>query len=321
MDALLIMLKNVIVFVLLAVPGYILIKAGKLKENASGALSTMLLYVGVPFLVMSSTMNNITFDKKLLLTLLLATVISVGFTLIMFFATKPLSAHEKNEKTRGMLRFAAMFSNNGFLGIPLAMAVFGEGSEVLTVLIVMNIVTNIFLFTLGIYLISGDKKTISAKKALLNPVLIAFVVGIILNLIKAPSLLPEIKTYSAHLSGIVTPISMTVLGMKMGGVKLLSIFKSKKLYYASLLKLVVFPALITALLVLLARLGASVINEGLIMGTFIAFSMPTAGLSTTFSDSYDGDTENAVVFTLGTTVLSVVTIPVLYYLVNIVLGI
>ena len=59
--------------------------------------------------------------------------------------------------------------------------------------------------------------------------------------------------------------------------------------------------------------------EGIILGVFVAFAMPTAGLSATFADEFGGDTENAVVFTLGTTVLSVLTIPTLYWLLNLLL--
>ena len=56
------------------------------------------------------------------------------------------------------------------------------------------------------------------------------------------------------------------------------------------------------------------IDSDMVIGVFIAFAMPTAGLASTFSDSFNGDTENAVIFTLGTTVLSVLTIPALYWL-------
>ena len=51
----------------------------------------------------------------------------------------------------------------------------------------------------------------------------------------------------------------------------------------------------------------------MVLGVLIAFAMPTAGLASTFSDNFGGDTENAVAFTLGTTVLSIITIPLLYW--------
>jgi len=314
MDALWIMLKNVIVFVLLALPGYILVKSKQLKPEQAGALSKVLMYVGMPFLILSSTLK-LSFDGELIKTLLIVSVIGIVFTLATFFLSFPLTSKEKEEKTRGMMRFCAVFSNNGFLGLPLAIAVFGADAKAVTVVIVLNIITNILMYTLGIYLVSGDKQAMNLKKAFINPVLIAFIVGIVLNLLNVKKYVPEITTYSTHFSGIVTPISMTILGMKMGGVKFLNLFTNWKTYYVSLLKLVVFPVAIVGILFgVKAIFQNGVVDSDLIMGVFMAFAVPTAGLASTFSDQFDGDTEGAVAFTLGSTILSVVTIPVIYWI-------
>ena len=108
---------------------------------------------------------------------------------------------------------------------------------------------------------------------------------------------------------------MTILGMKMGGVQFTKLFTNWKTYYVSLLKLTVFPvAIVGILLGVRAIFSNSFVDEGLIMGVFMAFAVPTAGLASTFSDQLDGDTEGAVAFTLGTTILSVLTIPVIYWL-------
>lgn len=319
MDALWIMLRNTIVFVALALPGFILVKTKMLKQEQSGALSKLLMYVGMPFMILTSTINNVKFNGELLAVIGIVAAIGVTYTVATFFLSKPLTLMDKAEKTRGMMRFSAVFSNNGFLGIPLAMAVFGAGSRILMVVIIINIITNLLMYTLGIYLISGDKSTISWKKALLNPVLIAFVLGIALNLLNAKygflsaDKVPEVLTFSTHFSNIVTPISMTILGMKMGGVKFLPMFKSWKTYYVAALKLVVFPLVIVGILFAMKALIGGPIDGDMIIGVFIAFAMPTAGLASTFSDQYDGDTKNAVAFTLGSTVLAVATIPLLYW--------
>ena len=183
MDALWIMFKNVLVFVALALPGFILIKSKIVTQEQSGALSKILMYAGMPFLVLTSMLSSVTFNKELLSIMALVTVIAISYTAVAFFSTKPLTGMERQIKTRGMMRFSSTFSNNGFLGIPLAMAVFGTNSMVLTVVIIINIINNISLYTLGIYSISNDKSTISLKKAFLNPVLVAFMLGIVLNLL------------------------------------------------------------------------------------------------------------------------------------------
>lgn len=312
MDALLIMLKNVVMFVLLALPGFLLVKFKILEKKQSNGLSILLMYVGMPFLIFGSIINNIVFEKEVLSMMSIVFGIGVIYTFIMFFVSKPLTKMECHKKTQGMMRFSAVFSNNGFLGIPLAMAVFGANSKVLTVVIVLNIITNILMYTLGTYLVSGDKKSISLKKAFLNPVLIAFIIGIIANLLRVKEIVPEVATYTAHFSNLVTPISMTILGMKMGDVKFKELFKSWKTYYVSALKLIVFPAVITGIVILLNPIS-QVITTDVLLGVLIAFAMPTAGLASTFSDKFGGDTENAVAFTLGTTVLSIITIPLLYW--------
>ena len=155
MGALLIMLKNVVLFVTLALPGYLLVKAKVLNSQHSEVLSKLLMYVGMPFLILSGTVNNISFDKALIIKLILTSAVGIAFTFAMFFLSKPITAMEKSEKTRGMMRFCMAFSNNGFLGIPLAASVFGADSPVMTVLVILNIITNILMYTLGVYLVSG----------------------------------------------------------------------------------------------------------------------------------------------------------------------
>lgn len=316
MGALLIMLKNVVLFVTLALPGYLLVKAKVLDPQHSGVLSKLLMYVGMPFLILSGTVNNISFDKALIIKLILTSAVGIAFTFAMFFLSKPITAMEKSEKTRGMMRFCMAFSNNGFLGIPLAVAVFGADSPVMTVLVILNIITNILMYTLGVYLVSGDKSRISLKKAFLNPVLIAFIVGVVLNLMKVNTYIPEISTFSAHFSGLVTPLSMTILGMKMAEIRFVSLFKSPRMYYVCSMKLVAFPCIILALLLAAKHLGAGIVDDSIILGFFIAFAMPTAGLASTFADGFGGDTENAVSMTLGTTVLSIFTIPIIYWVLS-----
>ena len=102
--------------------------------------------------------------------------------------------------------------------------------------------------------------------------------------------------------------------MKMGEVRFADLFKSAKTYYVSALKLVAFPVLATAVVFALSKVWG-LITADVILGVLVAYAMPTAGLASTFSDSFGGDTENAVAFTLGTTIISILTIPLLYWLV------
>lgn len=317
MSEFIIMLRNVLIFVALAIPGYILVKGKILKPEQSGVLSKILMYLAMPFLIFSGVVNNLTFDQNSLLIMGFVAVVGIAYILIMFLVSKPLVCVEKNQKTAGMMRFSAVFANNGFLGIPLAIAVFGRDSLVFTVLILLNIINNVLMYTLGAYLTTGNKKNISFKKAFLNPVLIAFVLGCVFNLLNVKIYLPEVITFSDYFSGVVTPLSMTIMGIKLGAVSVSALFKSVRLYYVSFLRLILFPAVITAALLALKIVPLNLPVDSIVLGMFVAFAMPTAGLAATFADEFGGDSDNAVVFTLGTTVFSVLTIPVLYWLLNI----
>jgi predicted permease len=305
------MLRNVVVFVLLAVPGFILVKTNTLKTEQSSALSKLLQYVGMPFLIFGNTLHmqfNARFTKMALLTLGLIAVYIVA----IFFLSKPLVPKEPDKKKQGVMRYAAIFSNCGFLAIHLAQAVYGTGSEIVTFVILLNILTNMFIYTFGVYLVSGDKNAVNVKSVLINPVMLAFFVGIAFNLLNVADYVPEVLTYTGHFSGIVTSVSMTVIGIKLGSVKLSALFTGWKMYYVAFLKLVVFPVAFVALLVV-ANKTLSLPVE-IVMAFFISISMPTSGMSSAFADIYGGDTKGAVTYTLGSTVLSLATIPVLYAL-------
>ena len=310
MPEFIIMLRNVLLFVALAIPGYILVKTKLMEEKASGVLSKILTYLGMPFLILSSTLD-VEFTPELALKIAAVGILGALFTVAIFCLSAALICKKDTKKRQGMARFCMVFSNNGFLGLPLAQAVFADSPDVVIYLSVLNIITNILMFTLGVYLISGDKNLISVKKAVMNPVLIAFIVGIPLTLLNVNDVVPEIGKFAGYFKHIVTPISMTILGMKMANINFATLFGKRSMYYVSAVKLVLVPSLAVAVALLLRFLFT--VDNDIIFGVFIAFAMPTAGLASAFSDRYDGDTENAVANTLGTTVLSILTIPVLYW--------
>lgn len=321
MDAFLSMLSSVIIFVALAIPGYILVKTNTLKVEQSLPLSKLLMWVGMPFLILSSTLR-LRFTKTLVKGMGLSFGITIGYAAVWYFITKLLTKREEDVKKQGMLRFCMMFSNNGFLGLPLAAAVLGETTDAYLYLVISNVLTNLLMYTVGVYYISGDKKNMNVKKVILNPVLISFVIGIIINLLNVGDILPQkavddyILKYSDHLKGIVTPVSMVILGMKMASVNLLQLFTKIKVYYVSALKLIAVPVGAVAIGCVLGEWSG--VGPALAFAMLIAFGTPTAGLASTFADAYDGDIEGSAVYTLGTTLLSVASLPVLYWLLNLI---
>ena len=315
MGTFILMFKNVFIFVALAIPGFILAKSKMIPQDKTVSISKIITYVGVPFLILDSTIR-MDFGGDTLIVLIIAGVLSLVVTSLAFFATKPLTTGFDDVKRWGVARFAMFSSNNGFLGIPLARAVFGV-SDVLSVVVIANVLSNILFYAFGTYLISGDKNKISVKNILLNPLLIAFILGVIINLTGANNYLPEITTYTGYLSSIVTPLSMILLGLKMGAVDFKELIKNKNMYYVSSIKLIAFPVIVIGVLVAVHQFIQ--IPYAIIMGLFIAFSMPTASVCTTFADQFNSDTKGAVAYTLSTTILSILTISVLYAILTIII--
>lgn len=311
MEAFLLMTKNVLLFVALAVPAWILVKTKRIAPEQSATLSNILLYAGLPFFVFSSTLG-VSFTGETAKQIVSAMAIAVGISFLTLFLSAPIVRREKDPQKNGMLRFCMIFSNNGFLGIPLGVAVFGADSLVVTYLIATNIVTNTFMYTVGVYLVTGDRHAVSVIKTIFNPVLIAFALGLSCNLLGVAEKLPVVETYAGYFANVVTPISMSVIGMKLGGVRFSDIFKGARTYFVCFFKLVALPVLTTGICFVLK--AAFSLSAEMTLAMFMTFSMPTATLSTTLADRYDGDTEGAVSYTLATTMLSVATIPCFYWL-------
>ncbi len=308
MDTLYIVLRSMLIFVLLAVPGYILVKSKVAETTLSAQLSKVLISVGMPFLIISSV-AKIRFDDKSVKILAVSALIGIIYHFVLILLSNFLKGNNSDKKNNGVSRFCMVFSNNGFFGLPLAMALFDSASLVITSVIIINIITNILMQTKGISMISGEKSKFSAK-LFLNPLLIAFAIAVIANLSGIFDKIPETLTYSTYLSNLVIPMSMLIIGINLAKVDLKKLMINAKMYYVSFIKLIAVPSLIIAILFVL-KIYLDVSDE-LMLGVFISFAMPTAGLAPAYAGIYGGDTEGAVCYTLGTTILSVITIPILY---------
>ncbi len=314
MEEFLIMLKNVAMLVFLAMPGFIIVKSKLLNSQDSNIVSKVTLYIAVPFFIIGSTLN-VNLTGEIALKFLIIALICTAGIFILLFISRFFLKKSKNELQRGLERFCVVFTNNGFLGLPLAEAVFGQTiPEVLSLIVIINIVSNIFLMIMGGFMFSGDKKSISIKSVLTSPVLIAFIVAIILNLTNVKSIVPEVQTYSNYFKNLVTPLSMIILGMKFADISLSKIFTNSKVYYICLLKLIVMPCIIMAIILVLNIFVT--IDKNIIYATFIGFATPTASLATSLADRYGVGEEESTLYVLGTTLFSVITLPILYYLLN-----
>ena len=274
--------------------GFVGEKKKLISTEGSKVISDIILYFVTPCLIINSL--NIKFDSDklsgLLICLVAFFVIQIASVLLVCLLFK------KDHISTRVLRFAVVFSNVGYMGLPLQKAVLGDEGVFYGSVCVAAF--NVFVWTYGIICMSGDKKQLSVKKLILNPGIIAVTIGIVLFLFSLKLPLP-ISSAIGSMASLNTPLAMMVIGFNLARSNLLSALKDKRVYLVSFLRLVLVP--IVSLFVLWA-LG---LRGTLLVSVIIATSAPVAAATTVFSVKYGADTELSVKLVAFTTLLSIFT--------------
>lgn len=211
-----------------------------------------------------------------------------------------LFIHPSSDDNYVIERFSAVYSNCGFIGIPLIQSLFGnEGVLYLTAYMTTF---NFFAFTHGIGLMTGKTSLKDLKEGLLSPMIVACVFGVILFFlrIRLPGILGDSLTY---ISSMNTGLAMLIAGISVAQTNFRSMLKKPKLYLVAFLKLLVIPAIV--LLVLIPLNLSSIVACTLL----VASACPSAATCTAFTLKYQKDHRYASELYAFTTVASLVTIP------------
>lgn len=168
---------NVVMIVVLAVPGFALRKARLLPDKAASVLAVVLLYVSQPFLMMSSLFDK-AFQPSMLIDFLWVIVFAVALQLAVYFAAKLIFAKTKEDATRRACVACSYLGNVGFMGIPVMQMLFPENGEMVLYTVVYNIAFNAMCWTLGVYAVTGEKKSVKPYKIILNPPTVAVIIAL-----------------------------------------------------------------------------------------------------------------------------------------------
>ncbi len=326
------------VFIAFAVPGFALKKLKMIGEGGVLTLSNVLLYVCQPALAISafcvfSKEDWLQIQAVDKLTLLGNFGLTAAITLLamglVFGLCKLDFIKSKNKKAADVYSFAAVFSNCGFFGVPFVQ-MFTDGNPLAVMyMMVFSIFFNILCWTLGVFLISGDLKQISAKKILLNPTLIASAVAVIIFFVPEINIfmMEEVKEFAIfpqYLSYMTAPVSMIIVGIRLAETPLSKLFCNIGTYIAGGLRLIVAP-FITLLVALpfmgLAGGGAAAFPEYVYFAPIIAMTMSPAAAVVAMSERFDGDKETATSVFVANTILSIATIPLIITAMTAILGI
>ena len=299
----LILLRQIAIMALLMAVGIYLSRKGFLSPQGTKDLGAILLRIIIPCVIVKSYIT--TYSRERLLELAL----SAGLALVAFILAMGI-AYLVYGKRRRIENFAAAFCNAGFIGIPLAQAVIGD--EGVFYMAASVALLNLFQWTYGVYIMTDRKDSIRAKTIVKNPVVIAIVVGIALFLSRLP--VPGIVTSTlGYIAGMNTPVAMILMGTYMAKLpwrKLLD----KRAYGCVLLRLVVIPAVVLAVFWALP-----ITNQNVALAAYLAAATPVGANICVFAQQYDCDYEFSVVTVCLSTVLSIVTVPLMVSLAQMVI--
>lgn len=290
-------LKQTIIMLILITVGIVCSKTKIISKESNKDLSKFVLQVVNPIMIFMSYQTD--YKPELVKNLLLTFVLSLGAYAVTILLAYLLIPSKKGRETE-LERFSAIYSNCGFMGIPLVNALFGmEGVFYLTAFIT---VFNLIVWTHGIILISGEKSMKNIVKVLYSPTIIAIVLGIITFFLQIR--LHEVPAKALEfISQLNTPMAMIVSGVTMAETNVLKLLKKGGVYYICFLRLLLIPSILAALL---SPLG---ISEKVRLTVIVAASAPPAAMCTLQCIRYGRNSVYASeIFTAGT-ILSVLTLP------------
>ena len=305
---LLIFSKVLVVFIYIGV-GLIANRLKVLPEESVKHFISLVMGITVPCLVISSiTGQDLNGDmyRNTILTMLLTTLVLI----VTAFATTFVSDRIfpwKDQQDRNVLASAMTGCNAGFMGLPLASAVFGE--LVFYYLVIQNIANNLYLFVMSLAQLhhresEKSSKSLSEKlKPLVNPTSVATIVSLIMLFagIHLPEYAMDIVT---TLGDITIPLSMILVGVQLGGADFKKLIADKALLITSVMKLIAVPAL--ALLILTPMPVDPVVKLTVLLG----MCFPSAVIGVAVAAQENKNPQLMAEAVAITTLLSLITLPV-----------
>ena len=285
-----------VLFVLIAV-GAVLTKCGMITEQGSRTMTDVVLYAVTPCVIVNAFQRE--YEPRMLgglLTALLAAFLSLGFSVLLAELM-----YRKKDVDRGVvLKFSLVFSNCGFMALPLQQAILGDDGVFYGAAYVAMF--NIFMWTYGLLRMSGKRELKAALKAVVNPGIIGTIVGIILFAfsIKLPAVAASSVSFLAALN---TPVPMLVIGYHLVHANLRRVLTDKDAYIAMLFRLVLIPLAVMGVMILLR------VDPVITTATVIAVSAPVAAFTTMMSTKYGHDTELSAGIVSASALFSLLTMP------------
>ena len=304
------------VLFLLMATGFICRRTGVIDELSSKRFSGLIIKVGQPMMIIGALIEK-EFDVALLregaLYLLLGFLLHPLMALVAFLT----GGLYREENERKISQFATIFTNCGFIGFPILEAVFpGKGSFNGAFFLIGF---HVYIWTLGMLILGRGREDIrlTPKKALLNYGTVPCAIGLSLYLLKAVLPIPTfLVDFANYLGNLCLPIAVLITGALLATQPIGAMLKNKKLYLFNAIKLLGVPLLVCAL----AKLATLTVADGstIVLFCTVIAALPSATTITMLSELYDLDSAYAAQAVGSSSVLSVATLPLMYFIADLV---
>ncbi len=294
-------LEVMVVLFIIVILGYVACKLGYMGDKFDKKLSSIVVDITCPLLVLSSVMGDELPDRTLILPLL-----GVGFLtyiLLLVFGFWVPRLITKNHDDQGMIGFALMFANVGFIGYPIVSSIFGPHAVFYAAL--LNMPNTFFIFTAGVMLIKGEYSLKQFNpKVLVSPAMLgAFLAAIIVALgIHTPDIIARPVTMVGN---ITVPAALMIIGSSMAKLPIREIIGSPKVYITALLRLTIVPL---SIYFPFKACGVSDLVNNI---NTVVIAMPVASFGTMFCLKYGRNPSLITETTFITTLGSIITIPLI----------
>ena len=282
--------------------GYIATKCKKMDSVTNQKLSMLISCVTNPLQVVSSVLQG----ERPLENSMVLKITGIAFiiyaVLILLAKALPRILHAKKGQ-EGVYQFLFIFANVGYMGYPVIEALLGTEYLFCATIFVMTF--QLFCWSYGVSLLSGEKKI--SWKAFLRPMIVAafLAYGIYFANIQVP---PVCYQLTKTVGSVTSPMAMLIIGCSLAQLSLKEVFGKWQMYVLAVLKLLVLP--ITGWFIL-----RFLITDKVLLGVFVVtLAMPSATNATIISYQYGGDEKMASSGVFLTTLFSVVTIPLVMWL-------
>ena len=292
------LLWQIIMMFLLVGVGYLLFRSGKITAEGSKTLGNILIFISLPCVIINGFLVERTAERLTGLwvsSLAAAVALLISILVSTFFFRK-----------NGISVFGSSFSNPGFFGIPLILSCIGNDAVFYVASFIAFL--NLGQWTYGVFVMTGQKGALSPGKILKAPFMVAILIGLFLFFtgIEVPDVIGKCLT---HLSNINTPLAMFTIGVYLAQTDIKAIFKTPGLYGLSAVRLLLIPVLS---LLVLSLIPASFSDMKLAL--LIVASCPVGSNVAVYAQLHNQDYRYAVQIVVVSTLLSVVTMPLIVQL-------